>query len=138
MHVLRQWRAALVGQTVSWLTFQQSEACFDVDVRRVEIRRSSVGVQCITCLVVTRFVQGTQVVPHLRDVRVETNCTRIRVQRVSVLIDLVVENTDRAPKRRIATIAVDCLLICFIGFGILLLGHVTSAEQIPTLSIILV
>lgn len=56
VHVLRQWRAALVGQTVSWLTFQQSEACFDVDVRRVEIRRSSVGVQCITCLVVTRFV----------------------------------------------------------------------------------
>jgi hypothetical protein len=54
------------------------------------------------------------------------------------LVDLVVKNTNRAPEGRIATIAVDRLLIGFICLGVFRHGHVATTEEIPALSVIVI
>lgn len=139
VHVLRKWRACLVGQTIRWLTFEKRKTCLDVHIVRIQVSRSCVRIEGITRLIVARFVlrpvlaakrlnrsndrahQSTEIVPNLGDVGIQSDCSGVRVQCVTVLVDLVVEHADRAPECRIATISVDCLLIGFVGFGILLL-----------------
>ena len=82
--------------------------------------------------------QCAKVVPNLGDVGVEANGSGIRIKRVSVLVDLVVQDSDGAPECRIASVTVDCLLVGLVCFWELLLCHVTSAEQIPALSVLVV
>jgi hypothetical protein len=65
--------------------------------------------------------QSAEIVPDLRDVRVQANSSRVRVQGISVLVDLVIQDTNGAPKSGILPIAIHGLLIGFICFGILLL-----------------
>ncbi len=65
--------------------------------------------------------QCAQVVPDFRNVRVESYCARVRIQRVSILVDLVVQDTDGAPERWVSAVAVHSLLVSFIGFRVLLL-----------------
>jgi len=138
MHILWKRCAGLVRKTVGGLSLKQRQTRLDVNVGRIKISSPSVRIECITCLVVARLVQRTQVIPDLGDVRVETNGTRVRVKRVAVLVNLVVENTDRAPERRVATITVHCLLVGFVGLWVFLLRHVASSKKVPALSIILV
>lgn len=85
-----------------------------------------------------RTDQCAEVIPHFRNERVEPNGARVRVQRISVLIDLIVQDTDGAPEGRVTTLAVDRLLVGLVCFGILLLGHVASAQEVPALSIVLI
>lgn len=91
----------------------------------------------LTQIVKTTY-QSSQVVPNLRNVRVESDGPGVRIKRISVLVDLVVKHADGAPECRIAAVAVDCLLVCFVRFGVLLLRHVAPAEQIPALRVSLV
>jgi hypothetical protein len=65
--------------------------------------------------------QGTEVVPHLRNVRVQANSSGVRVKSIAVLVDLVVQHTNTAPERRVAAVTIHGLLISFIGFGVFLL-----------------
>lgn len=79
--------------------------------------------------------KSPKVIPNFRDIGVQTDRTGVRIKRVTVLINLVIEDANRAPESGITSISVDCLLIGLIGLGILLLRHVTSTEKIPALCI---
>jgi hypothetical protein len=129
------------------------QACFDVNVRGVELGSALISVQGVIDLVVAGLIlarsvgwhgecgwtyQGAQVIPDLGDVGIEANGSGIRIERVAVLINLVVENAYGAPEGGVTTIAIDGLLIGFVGFGILLLRHVAATEQIPALCILVV
>ena len=79
--------------------------------------------------------QCTKVIPDLRNVRIQSDCAGVGIEGVSVLVDLVIKHTNGAPEGRISSIAVNCLLICFVRLGVFLLGHVTTAKEVPALSI---
>lgn len=65
--------------------------------------------------------QGSEVVPNLRDVRVETDRAGVCVKRIPVLIDLVIEDSDGAPECWVPAVAVHRLLIGFVRLRVLLL-----------------
>ena len=85
-----------------------------------------------------RTHQCTEVVPNLGDIRIEADGARICIKRITILVYLVVKDTDRAPEGGIASIPVDCLLVGFVSLGELLLGHVTTTQQVPALCIFIV
>jgi hypothetical protein len=120
------------------LALEKLQTGLNVDVGWVEIGGSAVRIKSIGNLVVARLVQGTQIIPDLRDVWVQANRTRVSVKRIAVLINLVIEDTNRAPEGGVATIAVDSLLVGFVCLGVLSLRHVAATEQIPALSIIVI
>ena len=83
-----------------------------MNIIRVEVSGSCVRVQSVTCLVVARFIlrvvssgtnresikqqtyQSSQVVPDLGYVWVQSDRTGVRIKRISVLVDLVVEHSN--------------------------------------------
>ena len=65
--------------------------------------------------------QGSQVIPHFGDVRVEAYGAGVCIKCISVLVDLVVQDANRAPECRVPSVAIDGLLIGLIRLGILLL-----------------
>lgn len=65
--------------------------------------------------------QSSKVIPDLRDVGVQADSTRVRIEGIPVLVNLVVQDTDGAPEGWVAAVAVDSLLVCLVGFRILLL-----------------
>lgn len=97
------------------------------------MRASVAGYTCLNSSKQT--YQGTQIVPHLRNVRVEAYCSGVCVKGVTVLVDLVIEDADRTPERRVASVPVHRLLIGLVSLGIFLLGHVASAQEIPALGV---
>lgn len=125
-----------------------------MDVARVQVSCTLIGIKRISCLVVARLIlgwfshesqqtgqksyQGSKIIPNLRDIGVQADGARIGVKRIPVLVDLVVQDADRAPEGRVAAVAVDRLLVGFVCLGVFLLRHVASAEQVPTLRISLV
>jgi hypothetical protein len=120
------------------LALEQLQASLDVNVGRVKIRGASVSIESIGDLVVARFVQCAQIVPDLGNVGVEADGTGIGIEGVTVLVDLVVEDTNRAPEGRVATVAVDCLLVGLVCLGVFLHRHVAAAKKVPTLSVIVI
>lgn len=136
--ILGQRRAGLVREAIGGLPFKQCQACFDVDVGRIEISSASVRIERVAGLVVARLIQSTKVIPDFGNVGVQANGARVRVKRIAVLVDLIVEHTNRTPECRVATIAVHGLLVGFVGLGVLLLRHVASTKQVPALCIVLV
>ena len=70
---------------------------------------------------VEQTYQSSQVVPDLGDVRVQADGAGIRIQRISVLVDLVIQNANRAPEGWVPAISINSLLIGFVCFGVLLL-----------------
>jgi hypothetical protein len=69
----------------------------------------------------TQAHQSTQVVPDFGDVRVQAYRTGVSIKRISVLVDLVIQNANRAPKSWIPTVTIYSLLIGFICFWVFLL-----------------
>jgi hypothetical protein len=114
---------------------QNLQSFHDDCVGRVEFLCSEIGIDSVLQLTVAALIQRTEVEPHLRNVGVESNGTCVGVEGVFILVDLEVEDANGDPERRVATIAVYCLLISFIGLVVFLLCHVRAAEKIPTLSI---
>lgn len=136
VNVLRNGSVALVGSAGRTLTvLEKLETGLDVDIRRIEVGSALVGIECIRCLIVARLIESTEIIPHLRNVGVEPDSTRVGIKRIAVLVDLVVEHTNAAPESRVASIAVHSLLISLICFGVLLLRHVAAAEEVPALCI---
>jgi hypothetical protein len=138
MHILRD-RSRRVGLGLALcLALEQLQTSFDMDVGRIKVRRSAIRIQGVGGLIVARLVEGAQIIPHFRNVGVESDGARVSVERIAVLIDLVVENTDRAPEGWVASIAIDGLLVGFVRFGVLLLRHVAATEEVPALRVTVV
>lgn len=85
------------------------------------MNRAGIGCGCNT-------YQSAQVVPDLADIGVQPDGAGVGVQRVAVLIDLVVENTNGTPEGRVPPIAVHGLLVSLIRLGVFLLRHVATAK----------
>ena len=127
------WRWLAISRTRA----KQLQTGLNVRVSRVKLSRTLIGVQCIRDLVVAGLIlpkvsdahqtrnkvayQCSQIIPHFRDVWVQSDGTRVRIQGIPILVDLVVKDSNRAPEGRIAAITVNSLLVCLIGLGILLL-----------------
>lgn len=155
VNILRRRRRGLELHTRALTTSQELQPRLDVLVGGIQLCGALVGIESIVGLVVARLVlklincapafgvvimtyQCSEVIPHLRDVRVEADRTGVRVQGISVLVDLVVENTDGAPECGVSAITVDRLLVRFIRLGILCLRHIATSQEIPTLGIVVV
>ena len=133
-----------------------------MNIAGVKIGSTSIGVKSIGNLVVARFIlielvsfrgrgfffffnnpfsfpyltyQSPEIVPHLRNVRVQANSTRVGVQRITVLVNLIVQYTNGAPKGWVPSVTVDRLLISFVRLGVLALRHVATTKEIPALGI---
>ena len=112
-----------------------------------------VCVKCIGRLIITRFIlamvslyicmcfcfakshQSPEIVPDFGDIRVQANCSGIRIEGIPVLVDLIVKHTNGAPEGGITAIPINRLLVSFVRFRVFLLRHVASSEEVPTLSI---
>lgn len=70
---------------------------------------------------VKQTYQSTQVVPDLGDVRIQAYSTGICIQRIAILVNLVVQDTNRAPECWIPAVAIYGLLIRLICLGVFLL-----------------
>ena len=114
---------------------QELEALLDGHISGLEFFGTHVRVHGILCLLVAALVERAQVEPNLGDVWVQPDRTRVGVEGVLELVDLEVEDTDGDPKCRIATVAVDGLLVRFVGLVVLLRGHVGTSKEIPALSV---
>lgn len=51
------------------------------------------------------------------------------------MVYVVVEDADGAPECGVAAVAVDGLLVCLVGFLVLLDGHEGAAEEVPALGV---
>lgn len=131
----------MVRQPIRRLALEQSQPGFDVHIGRIQVSSSGVCVKRITGLIVARLVlvecqldrsivvvirdnktyKSAKIIPNLRDVRVQADGTRVCIESVPILVNLVIENTDRAPEGWIATVTVDGLLVCFVRLRVLLL-----------------
>jgi len=109
---------------------------FDAFLGRVELECSFIRVDSISNLIVARLVQTSQIEPNLTDVGVQSDSSRVGIKSISVLVDLVVQNTDRAPERRVAAISVDSLLVCLVSFVVSLSGHVSPSKEVPALCVV--
>lgn len=96
---------------------------------------TGISIDGVVDLIVARFVQTTEIEPNFRDEGVEPDRSRIRVQSVSVLVDLVVEHADRTPECWVLAIPVHGLLVCFICLVVLLTLHERPTEKIPAFCI---
>lgn len=167
MDILRYRSRCVVLSLTLRLSLEKSQTCFDMDVSRVQVSRTPVRIKCVRRLVVARLVlesgpsaklsrslrplyhsvrrfkeentyQSTQIVPHFRNVRVQANSTRVSIQSITVLIDLIIQNTNGAPESGITTITVDSLLVSLVCLGVFLLRHVTSTQEIPALGVVVI
>ncbi|HEX9430327.1 MAG TPA: hypothetical protein VF944_08090 [Candidatus Bathyarchaeia archaeon] len=57
------------------------------------------------------------------------------IKSVTVLVDLEIEDADRAPEGKIATIPVDSLLVGFVSLVVILTSHISPTKKIPTLDV---
>lgn len=131
-------RCALRAATATAARTEKLETSLDVRVTRVELCCSLICIEGVGDLIIAGFVQSAEIVPHFGDVRVEANGTRVGIQGITILVDLVVQHTNRAPERGVLAITVHGLLVCLVRFWVLLLGHVASAEEIPALGILVI
>jgi hypothetical protein len=83
-------------------------------------------------LIVAAFVQ---IKPDFGDIGIDADSTRISINTITILVDLEIEDADRAPEGRIATILVDSLLAGFICLVILLTSQVRSEGSTTRISV---
>ena len=134
MHVL--WTGSCGELSACCLCLlQQLQSLGDRCVPRIQLRRSSIGVDGVGNLVVAALVQTPEIEPNLRDIGIDANSPGISVQCIPVLVDLEVQNTDRTPESRITTVAVYGLLIGLIGFVVFLTSHVGTTKKVPALGV---
>jgi hypothetical protein len=117
---------------------EHAETLLDGGISGVELGGARVGVDRVGDLVVARLVETSQVVPHLADVRVESDCARVGVERVTILVDLVVEHADRTPECRVAAVTIHSLLVRLVCLVVPLTGHKSATEEVPALGVVAV
>ena len=113
---------------------QQLQALCDGGVGGVELRGTGVGVNRVRNLVVAALIRTVEVEPDLRNVRVDADGAGVCVERVAVLVDLEVQNTNRSLEYRVAAIRLHYLLVGVVRLVVLLAGRIGTAEKVPALS----
>lgn len=134
MNILRR-RGRRQRLSISLSVPEQCKSGFDGSIVGIEVGSSGVGIDGVVDLIVARLVQASEIEPDFADVGVEPDSTRVGIQGVSVLVDLVVEHSDRAPKGGVPSIPVNRLLISLVCLVELLTSHESSAEQVPALRV---
>ena len=79
--------------------------------------------------------QCTKIIPNFGNIRIQTDGSGVCIKGITILIDLIVKDTDGTPKGWIPAITINSLLISLVRLGVFLLGHVTSSQKIPALRI---
>ena len=90
-------------------------------------RTHTIGVNCQQTFSDTdtkQTYQSTKIVPDFGDVGVQTYSPGVCIESVAVLVDLVIKHANRTPECRIASVAVNGLLVGFVRLGVFLLRHV--------------
>lgn len=114
---------------------QQPQPILDGLVIRVQVRRPRIRINGVPDLIVTALVQTAEVEPDFGDVRVDPDGAGVGVEGVAVLVDVVVEDADAAPERRVAAVSVYGLLVCLVRLLVFLYGHEGAAEEVPALGV---
>lgn len=114
---------------------QHLEPLSDNPVMRIQLVRPRIRVNRVRDLVVTALVQRPQVEPDLRDIRIDPDSARVRIERVPILVDLEVQHANRAPERWVTPIAVNSLLISLVRLVILLSRHIRPTKKVPALRV---
>jgi len=114
---------------------EKLEALCNGGVTRIQLARSGIGIDGVSDLVIATFIQATEIEPHFGNVWINADGSRIGVEGVTELVNLEVQDSDRTPEGWVASISVDCLLVCLVGFVILLTRHISATEKIPALGI---
>lgn len=138
MDVSRSGSRSARYNAVRLASTKELQSSLDVRVLRVQLSSSLISIESVCDLVVATLVQSTEIIPYFGDVWVQANGPRIRVQSITVLVDLIVQHTNGAPECRVSPVAVNSLLIGLISLRILLLRHVAPPKQIPALRIAVV
>ena len=134
MNVLRS-RSRWQSSSSSLSRLQQPQPLCDRPIRRIQLGSSSIRIDRIRDLVVAALVERAKVEPDFRNVRIDSDRTRVGVQRIPELVDLEIEDANRTPKRRVATIPIDSLLVSFVRLVVFLSSHVRPSQQVPALRI---
>lgn len=95
-------------------------------VVRIKSSGLLVSIKSITDLVITSLVKSTEIIPNLRDVWVESDGPCIGIERVSVLGDLIIEDTNGTPKGWVSSVPIHSLLESIISTSVITSSHVYS------------
>lgn len=79
--------------------------------------------------------QSAEIIPNLGNIWVQANGSRVRIESIPILVDLVIQHTNTAPKCWIPAITVNGLLISLVCLRILLLRHIAASQEIPALCV---
>lgn len=112
-----------------------SKSLFDMWILGIQIRGALVGINRVADLIVACLIESAKIEPNLADVGVNPDRLAVRIQRISVLVNLEVEKTNRTPEGRVLAVAVDSLLVRLICLVVFLLSHIASSHQVPRLGI---
>jgi hypothetical protein len=123
------------GTAIGLYISKQIEPLGDMRVARIQLCSPSIGVNGIGDLVVAAFIKRAKIEPDFGDIRVDPNGARVSVQGIAELIDVVIEDANAAPERRVAPVAIHCLLVGFVGLLVFLAGHVSTTQEVPALGI---
>jgi len=107
----------------------------DGNVVRIKFHSTSISIDSVSNLIVAALVETTEIKPNFRHIGIDADSTRVGVKRISKLINLEVEDTDRTPESGIAAIPIYSLLISFICLIVLLACHVGTTQKVPTLCV---
>lgn len=107
----------------------------DMWISRVQTLSLAVCIQCIGDLVVARLVQCTQIVPDFTDVRVQADGSGVGIKSITVLRNLVIEHTNRAPESGVTRVAVHGLLERLVGSIKVTADHVHTTQVVPRMGI---
>jgi hypothetical protein len=83
-------RGAVLLSRARQLALEKLQTSLDMDVGWVKIRSPAVSIESVGNLVVARLIQSTQIIPDLRNVWVQANRTRVSIECIAILVDLVV------------------------------------------------
>lgn len=90
-------------------------------IRRIKIGCALICVKRVSGLIVAGLVQSSKIIPDLGYIRIKANGPGVRIKRVPILVDLVIEYANGAPESRVSAVTIDSLLIGLVRLGILLL-----------------
>ena len=114
--------------------FQNGKTGSNLSVFRRKLCSATVSINGV-CVLAATFVERTQIVPDLRHIWIQSDCARISIHRITILIHLVIQDANRAPKRCVSTISVHSLLIGIVGLAKFAKSHVHSTKQVPGLTV---
>lgn len=87
-----------------------------------------ISVDGVRHLIIARFVQCAEIEPDFRQIRVNSNGSRIGIQGVVELIDVVIEYSNRTPEGGILAISINRPLIRFVRLIKITRRHISPSK----------